>query len=138
MARLRSRPAPSDVPITASVLVVDDDLVVGRSLCRALNAMLPGFRVELVPSGEAALDWLRQNPCDVIVTDLDMGRLSGSALLQTLASEFPRIIRIVHSSRKEALESRELRQLIHDSLEKPARPTHIAELITRHVGSTSK
>jgi DNA-binding NtrC family response regulator len=115
------------------VLVVDDDLVVGRSLCRALQALRPDFRVELATSGEAALAHLKDHPCDVIVTDLDMRRISGSELLETLASEYPHIVRIVHSSQKEALVSDELRHLVHAALDKPARPSHIAELIQREL-----
>jgi DNA-binding NtrC family response regulator len=136
MSRLRSQSTSSNLPAVASVLVVDDDLVVGRSLCRALQALRPDFRFELATSGEAALAHVRQNPCDVIVTDLDMGRVSGSELLEILARDYPRILRIVHSSQNEALISLELRHLVHASLDKPARPTHIAELIDRELDAT--
>ena len=133
MSRLRSRSTPSNLPTLASVLVVDDDLVVGRSLCRALQVLRPDFRFELATSGEAALDHLRHNACDAIVTDLDMGRVSGSELLQILARDYPRVLRIVHSSQIEALVSPELRHLVQASLDKPARPTHIADLIAREL-----
>jgi len=131
MSRFRSRPVSVNTPTVASVLVVDDDLVVGRSLCRALQALRSDFRVELATSGEAALEHLRTHPCDVIVTDLEMGRLSGSELLETLARDYPEIVRIVHSSQKEALDSHEMRQLVHGSFDKPARPSYIADLIER-------
>jgi CheY-like chemotaxis protein len=136
MSRLRPRSTPSNLPTVASVLVVDDDLVVGRSLCRALQVLRPDFHFDLVTSGEAALDHVRHNPCDVIVTDLDMGRISGSELLEILARDYPRVLRIVHSSQNEALISLELRHLVHASLDKPARPTHIAELIDRELDAS--
>jgi two-component system response regulator YesN len=108
---------------------VEDDLVVGRSLCRALAALRPDFNVELATSGEAALHELRSASYDVVVTDLDMGRVSGSALLQTLAREFPKVVRIVHSSRMEASLENELRLLIHAALLKPADPAALVRAI---------
>ena len=122
MPLFRSRAPRSTTPIVATVLVVDDDFIVGRSLCRALQALRPDFRVEFAMSGEAALSMLAAARYDVVVTDLEMGRVSGADLLRILARDNPSIGRVVHSSHIEPSQMDELRHLVHAALEKPARP----------------
>jgi len=122
MALFRSRAPRSTTPIVAAVLVVDDDLIVGRSLCRALQALRPDFRVELAMSGEAALSMLSASRFDVVITDLEMGRVSGADLLRILARDYPAVRRVVHSSHVEPSQMDDLRRLAHAVLDKGARP----------------
>jgi DNA-binding NarL/FixJ family response regulator len=129
MALFRSRAPRSTTPIVATILVVDDDLIVGRSLCRALQALRPDFRVEFAISGEAALSMLAASRYDVVVTDLEMGRVSGADLLRILARDYPAVRRIVHSSHTEASQMHDLRQMGHAALEKPARPGELLEAV---------
>ncbi len=49
-------------------------------------------------SGEAALSMLAAARYDVVVTDLEMGRVSGADLLRILARDYAGIGRVVHSS----------------------------------------
>ena len=129
MPLFRSRAPRSTTPIVATVLVVDDDLIVGRSLCRALNALRPDFRVDFAMSGEAALSMLAAGRYDVVVTDLEMGRVSGADLLRILARDYPGIGRVVHSSHIEPSQMDELRHLVHDAIEKPAAPGQVLEAV---------
>lgn len=129
MPLFRSRAPRATTPIVATVLVVDDDLIVGRSLCRALQALRPDFRVEFAISGEAALSMLAASRYDVVVTDLEMGRVSGADLLRILARDYPAVRRIVHSSHTEASQMHDLRQMVHAVLEKPARPGELLEAV---------
>lgn len=116
-----------------SILVVDDDRVVGRSLCRALAALDANFEVELALSGEAALAALSSTPKDVVITDLEMGRVGGRELLEELARDQPHTLRIVHSSQNESALGEDLRQLAHASFDKPAQPAAIAAVIAREL-----
>jgi DNA-binding NtrC family response regulator len=129
MPFFRSRAPRSTTPIVATVLVVDDDLIVGRSLCRALQALRPDFRVEFAMSGEAALSMLASSRYDVVVTDLEMGRVSGQDLLRILVREYPAVRRVVHSSHIGPSQVDELRQLVHKALDKPAHPSHLLHAI---------
>jgi EAL domain-containing protein (putative c-di-GMP-specific phosphodiesterase class I) len=64
------------------VLVVDDDETLVRSYARTLSA--DGYDVEVRFDGEAAVNAVRSNPFDVILSDIDMPRLSGLALLERI------------------------------------------------------
>lgn len=65
------------------VLVVDDDADVRTMIERVLGRA--GFRVLTAQDGEAALQILRgEQRIDVVLTDLQMPRMSGVALLRSI------------------------------------------------------
>jgi len=64
------------------VLVVDDDEVLLRSYARTLAA--EGYDVEVRLDGEAAVSAVRARALDVIISDIDMPRLGGLALLERI------------------------------------------------------
>jgi two-component system OmpR family response regulator len=57
------------------VLIVEDDLRLGRTLVRGLREA--GFSVEVAPSGEAALDALVDRPVDVVMLDVVLPGIDG-------------------------------------------------------------
>jgi EAL domain-containing protein (putative c-di-GMP-specific phosphodiesterase class I) len=64
------------------VLVVDDDETLVRTYARTLAA--EGYDVEVRFDGESAVNAVRANPFDVVLSDIDMPRLSGLALLERI------------------------------------------------------
>jgi len=72
----------------ARILVVDDDVAVGRALRRTLGA---DHDIDVVDSGDAALGLLRAGAVtyDAIVSDLMMPNMTGMQLYDQLASESP-------------------------------------------------
>jgi len=78
---------------SGTLLIVDDDESTRRMLTLGCEAV--GYRVHSVESGEAALDWLRQAPVDVVLADLNMHGMNGTELCRRLAEEFPDIPAIV-------------------------------------------
>jgi chemosensory pili system protein ChpA (sensor histidine kinase/response regulator) len=92
LARRRPQPAPSAsvaAPRVArparAALVVDDSISVRRSLGRQLRAL--GYEVEEAVDGLAALWKLRQRSYHVMISDLEMPRMDGFALLEELGRE---------------------------------------------------
>jgi CheY-like chemotaxis protein len=63
----------------ASVLVVDDDPILLDMVCRALRDH--GFSAQGVDGGGEALRRLRQNPVDILVTDILMPDIDGIELI---------------------------------------------------------
>ena len=66
----------------ARVLLVDDDDLLVRSYARMLSE--EGYEVEIRFDGEAAVEAVRADSYDVVVSDIDMPRLSGLALLERI------------------------------------------------------
>jgi DNA-binding response OmpR family regulator len=65
-------------------LVVDDDPAVRLQVVRALSEQ--GFRCDAVQNGVEALEMIFANQYDVVITDLRMPQLQGSALATSLLS----------------------------------------------------
>jgi len=65
-----------------SVLVVDDDDDAAQLMSEGLRKR--GIAARAVSSGAAALEFLRDNPCDVVVTDVHMAGMTGIELCEQL------------------------------------------------------
>ncbi|HXO38540.1 MAG TPA: response regulator [Candidatus Acidoferrum sp.] len=63
-------------------LVIDDSMLIRHTVCRFLENR--GFTVETATDGIAALEALKSVRPDLIVTDLQMPRLSGYQLIDAL------------------------------------------------------
>jgi EAL domain-containing protein (putative c-di-GMP-specific phosphodiesterase class I) len=70
------------LPPRARVLLVDDDDVLARSYARMLAQ--EGYDVEMRFDGEAAVEAVRRDAYDVVLSDIDMPRLGGLALLERI------------------------------------------------------
>jgi two-component system, chemotaxis family, chemotaxis protein CheY len=74
-------------PITATVLVVEDDAAT-RRLYKFLLAS-SGYTVLEAEDGLAAIDVLNASRCDLVITDMNMPRMDGLALIQAIRRDFP-------------------------------------------------
>jgi signal transduction histidine kinase len=80
-------PAP-DVAHPGQILVIDDELPI-REVCRRVLEG-PGYRVVTAASGEEALENLRQQNFDFVLTDMMMpGQWNGSSLLEMIKQTSP-------------------------------------------------
>jgi DNA-binding response OmpR family regulator len=114
----------------AHILVVDDEPIERQSLTDILR--LEGYHVAAVGNGEAAIDYVRTNPVDLILLDLRMPGMSGLEVIKVLTRISPDIEIILltaHGSIESAIDA--LRHRVHDYLLKPASPAQILESITR-------
>ncbi|MEW4569351.1 response regulator [Tautonia sp. JC769] len=75
-------PEPEPIGQQPVALVVDDSLSVRRIASRHLRAL--GFELEEASDGEEALGKLRSHRFDLVMTDLEMPRMDGFALLAEL------------------------------------------------------
>ncbi len=71
----------------SSILVVDDELAVREMMRDALTAR--GHRVDVVESGQGALDAVRRQRYDAIVSDLKMPEMDGRELFERLMKDHP-------------------------------------------------
>jgi signal transduction histidine kinase len=82
-----ARPAEPTVPLGSggSVLVVEDEAALGAAVSEAL--VDAGFSVSLANDGLEALERVKERPYDLIVCDLKMPRLDGTAFYRRLEAE---------------------------------------------------
>ena len=71
--------------MTGKILIVDDDELIRKSLCEVLK--MAGYDVIAAESGIDALDILKVQRCDVVVSDLKMPGLDGIGLLKRIKEQ---------------------------------------------------
>lgn len=80
---------------SASILIVDDD----PTICKLLEDFLThhGYQVAARESGQDAMNWLEDNPCDLALVDLRLPGMDGMDLIKTAKGKFPEMQFIVIS-----------------------------------------
>ncbi len=71
----------------SKILLVDDEL----ESCKALSLLLkqPDYRVEICHSGEQALELMRKQPFDLVISDLVLPGISGIEVLKQVKEDSP-------------------------------------------------
>ncbi len=117
-----------------SVLVVEDDNNLREALCDTLQ--LADYRVLTASSAEEALSLLaRQADVRMIVSDVNMGGMSGHELLREVKTRYPQIPMLLitaYASISESVDA--MKQGAVDYLVKPFAPQTLVETVSRHVG----
>ena len=67
------------------ILIVDDEPPIRRFLCTALAAQ--DYCVEEAADGEAALDFLKRNPVDLVILDLGLPGMDGLEVVRRLRAD---------------------------------------------------
>lgn len=93
MLRTGTADAPAAESVTPVVLCVDDEPNILSSLRRQLRSL--GCRILAAGSGAEALELLRHESIDVIVSDMRMPQMDGTELLEQVYRGWPRAVRIL-------------------------------------------
>jgi two-component system, response regulator FlrC len=119
----------------AKILVVEDDPALREALVDTLE--IAAFSVQQAPSAEAALAHLQQ--CcsySLIVSDVNMGQLSGHDLLRQVKQDYPQIpvlLITAYASISESVQA--MREGAVDYLVKPFAPDVLISTVNRFIGA---
>ena len=106
------------MPVKHSILIVDDEPGIRESLEAVLRD--EGYRAEAVESAEAALEWLGQRHCDVVMLDVWLTGMDGLEALEKIRKlEDPPVVVMVsgHGTIETAVRATKLGAF--DFIEKP-------------------
>lgn len=118
------------------VLVVEDDFFTRDALRTILEN--EGCRVDVVPDGEKAVGALANNHYDAIVLDIALPKMSGTDVMEYIASTTPRVLNsIVVVTGLDAAEIRKLFPEICETLSKPVMPARLISSVRRCLSSGS-
>src|SRR5947209_10350862 len=114
-----------------TVLLVDDDLAVFQALIR--NWRKEPFEVRTATTAEVALAILAQSDVDAVGCDWQMPGMSGTEFLARIASEYPRVIRIMLTGKPnlEVAQGAINNGAVHKFLTKPYDAGALAEVIRK-------
>jgi signal transduction histidine kinase len=112
------------------VLVVDDETEVAELIAEILGK--DGFSVQTAASGVEALRQLREDPFDIVLSDLNMPEMDGAALFRALSTDFPDLVERVGFITGDTMgqESQKmLRNTCRPFMEKPVTPSELRRLV---------
>src|SRR5215831_13815879 len=112
-----------------SILVAEDDRTTRYLLRSVLKSA--GFSVATAADGQAALDRLRRQRFDVLLTDVWMPNLNGLELMARLRQETdpPKVVVMTSDDTPETV-LRAVREQAYQYLTKPVEPKALVELLT--------
>src|SRR5271169_6447248 len=108
----------------SNILVVDDENVARQSLTDILK--LEGYNVASAPNGQAAVEYVRTHPVDLMIVDLRMPGMDGLEVVQVVNQVAPDteiVLLTAFASTDSAVKALRLR--VHDYLTKPAAPAQV-------------
>lgn len=111
------------------VIIVEDEAVLRKGLTNFVPWNKLGFEVcNTFPDGEEAYIWLKTNLCDVVLTDIMMGKMDGLELANRIHVESPHIKVVILSGYADFANARTAIQYgVTDFLEKPVDEEELAE-----------
>jgi DNA-binding response OmpR family regulator len=114
----------------SNILVVDDEPVARQSLSDILR--LEGYIVNSVPNGQAAVEYVRTHPVELMVVDLRMPGMDGLEVVQVGNQGSPEtevILLTAFGTTESAIQALRLR--IHDYLLKPVPPSQVVNSVKK-------
>ncbi|MDQ7049269.1 MAG: sigma-54 dependent transcriptional regulator [Enterobacterales bacterium] len=124
--------------MAASVLIVEDDFALRSALRASLE--VSGYSVNTADSAESAIALLnKNNSADIVITDIQMGDLSGIDLLKYIRknnSALPVILMTAYGDVSDAVEAMKLGAC--DYIQKPFEPEKLVEIIESYLPNQSE
>ena len=118
----------------ATVLVVEDDQDLQEALCETLS--LAGINTLAANDGRVAIDMLARKKVDMVVTDVQMQRMDGHALLKAIKQQYanlPVLLMTAHGNVQKAIEAIRLGAV--DYLVKPFDAEVLVSTVDQYVGN---
>jgi DNA-binding NtrC family response regulator len=123
--------------ITQKILVVDDEKTVCDSIKKILSRK--GYEVDNTLNADDAVQKIKENTYDLVITDLMMPKISGMELLQMVKEHYPELEVVVvtgYASIDTAVEATKLGAA--DYLPKPFTPQELTEITKKALERRSK
>jgi PleD family two-component response regulator len=114
---------------TPFVLIVEDDRDVAAFIRHVMD--LAGYRTEIAPNGKVAIEYLYENPPEIVLLDLSLPEVSGVEVLQILKSDDrlkKTLVVVVTANSQIAADLPVVPDLI---LLKPVSPNQLTDLVWR-------
>lgn len=122
------------------LLIAEDVKLVRETLSRSIDWERLGIElVGAVKNGEEALEWLKRDPPDLLLTDIGMPKGNGLELIEAFRASKPEIRCIILSGLNEFEHARQAIKLqVQEYIMKPIDPEEIEQVFARIVAELHK
>ena len=117
------------------ILVIEDNLMVIKSLEFKLKK--EGYEVHLTEDGRQAMDKLKSESFDLVLTDLMLPFISGNQLIEFIRNNHPGVpIIVLSTATQEDIITDAFSMGVDDFITKPFSPNELALRVKRTLGKT--
>jgi YesN/AraC family two-component response regulator len=74
-----------------TIVCVDDYSIALDGLALSIGSILPEARIVTFKSVDEALDFVKNNGCDVLITEIEMGGIGGLILARSVQKQNPKV-----------------------------------------------
>lgn len=118
-----------------NILVVDDEAFFAEWLAENLRDLPERYEAHWVSSAQAALDFIKRQPVDLVISDIKMSGRSGLELLREIRAQYPGTgVILMTGYALPQLEQQAAERGFHTLLEKPFSLQQLAEAINQAFG----
>ena len=128
-SRLERGPRSGPVDRLPHFLLVDDDELISRCVCRVLRVARPRWILQAVATAAEAARELARCQYDVLIADLALPGLPGTALLEYARYRHPGVARVVFSALADGARCHPEVRAAHGVLEKPTTPDELVSML---------
>ncbi|WP_425404217.1 HDOD domain-containing protein [Hwanghaeella sp.] len=114
-----------------TIIFVDDEVQVLDGLRRSLRKHRDIWNMVYLEGGQAALDFMRSNPVDAVVSDMRMPVVDGASVMAEAAHRHPQSVRIILSGHAEQEMLMRAIGSAHQFLPKPCDPERLTDVLHR-------
>lgn len=117
---------------TPCVIIVDDEQDFARGLARLVSGRFPQVEVHALPSGQAALEFLKARPAHLMITDLRMPEMTGLELVPRaleICGSLSMVVLTAYGTIETAVEA--LHAGAYDFLTKPIEPEELFRVVEK-------
>lgn len=115
--------------MNTKIIFVDDDPMLLASTRRQLHRKVANCQMLFVDSAKLALEAMKEQPVDIILTDLRMPEMDGAELLTLIAKEYPDTIRLAWTGQSETEKLKKVCSVAHQVFSKPCPTKTLVEII---------
>jgi HD-like signal output (HDOD) protein/ActR/RegA family two-component response regulator len=102
-----------------TILFVDDEPNILKGVTRLLRPKRSEWAFHTCERGTEALEWLSDNPCDLVISDVKMPGMNGIEFLRKVRSTFPDKVRLILSGQVDKDSITDSIGIVHQYLSKP-------------------
>ncbi|GAB4503262.1 MAG: hypothetical protein Fur0043_02540 [Anaerolineales bacterium] len=131
----------STIPTRMRVLVVDDHPGTAATLARAISQLGPDIEVLSACSGKEALERVRDNSVDILITDMMMPGMNGLELIERMQSHpagRPAHSILITAYDVPGLKETARRLKVDETIIKPFRPERICQIVSNTMQSMER
>ena len=111
------------------ILFVDDEQRILKGLERMLKPLSKNYAIDFASSADEALEKIKNNPIDIICSDMKMPNKDGADLLKEIQALAPSTIRLILSGQAEENHILKALPFVHQYLPKPCEANSLKSVI---------